>query len=217
MKKYFILLLTAATLFSCKVSQRNIAGTYQLNSPSRTKLVLKEDKTFEFVKNFSEPGPIFFPDSTEFNYRTDGKWELGNNGSLILNSFPDQAGTGQPMTDSLTRTDGITSFSFWNQYGDAVNIRFMKFPPDKVKLFKANIISFFAEDFNSNDSLEFHFYGYPPLKWPEDFPGKPSGSLAHRITLYEQQRNSVFKDVELHIRRNKLLAKDKSFALYKKD
>ena len=215
MKPYIFLATLSTLLFSCKVSEKSIAGTYQLNGPSRTKLVLNNDKTFEFVKNFAEPGPVFFPDSTEFNYRTTGNWTLNKNGSLVLNSFTDQQPSFKQPADSLLNNPAMTSFSFWNEYGDPVNIRFMKFPPDKIKLYKANSISFFAEDFDKKDTLEFHFYGYAPVKWPGNFSAAFNGS--HSVTLFEEHRNGFFKNVELKAQRKKLLAADKSFALYKKD
>ncbi len=215
MKPYILFASLSILLFSCKVSEKNIAGTYRLNQPSRTQLVLKNDKTFEFVKNFSEPGPVFFPDSTEFNYRTSGNWTLSPNGSLILNSFTGQQPALKQPADSILNNPAMTSFSFWNEYGDPVNIRFMKFPPDKIKLYKANSISFFAEDFDKKDTLEFHFYGYAPVKWPGNFSAASNGS--HSVTLFEEQRHGFFKNVALKAQRKKLLAADKSFALYKKD
>jgi hypothetical protein len=215
--RVLFLLLLATLFYSCKVNEKNIAGTYRLKGPSRTKLVLHTNKTFEFVKNFAEPGPLFFPDSTEMNYRTTGNWQLSKNGALILNSFPGAAPLTEPAADSILTNTSLTSFSFWNKYGDPVSIRFMKFPPDKIKLYKANIVSFFAEDFSKNDTLEFHFYGYPPVKWPGSFKQPGSGNISHHVTLYEEDRHAIFKNVVLQADRKKLLAADKSFALYKKD
>ena len=208
--------LLTLIICSCKVTDRNIVGTYRLKTESRTKLVLHDDKTFEFVKNFQEPGPLFFPDSTDLNYHTSGKWDL-NNGQLILNSFTGESGEfARQAVDSVTAKTDITSFSFWNQYGDPVPIRLIRFPANRTKLHKSNVISFFAEDFVDRDTLEFHFYGYLPYRWLSS-PGASVSNSQHRITLYEQTRKGFFQNVVLTAERNKLVSPDKAFSLYKHD
>ena len=210
------LLMLIIICFSCKVNEKNLVGTYRLRTPSKTMLVLKEDKTFEFVKNFSEPGPVFFPDSTELNYRTAGNWQW-NDGQLILNSFPSGSHDfTEQAKDSVTRNTDITSFSFWDQYGDPVPIRLIKFPANRTKLHKSNVISFFAQDFVGTDTLEFHFYGYAPYRWIS--PAAETGSNSqHRITLYEQNRLGFFNNVVLTGQRNKLSSPDRSFSLFKSE
>ncbi|HEX6193047.1 MAG TPA: hypothetical protein VFZ42_11820 [Chitinophagaceae bacterium] len=216
MKWFSTAILLAFIICSCKVTEHNIAGTYRLKSPSRTKLVLNKDKTFEFVKNFEEPGPLFFPDSTDLNYHTSGRWQL-NNDQLILNSFTGESGEfARQAKDSVTHKTDITSFSFWNQYGDPVPIRLIRFPANRTKLHKSNVISFFAEDFVNTDTLEFHFYGYLPYQWLST-PGATSSNSQHRITLYEQTRQGFFQNVILTTDRKKLVSPDKAFTLYKND
>jgi hypothetical protein len=200
---------------SCSVTEQKLAGVYKLKGGSRTQLVLKRDKTFEFVKNFSEPGPVFLPDSTEMNFRTAGNWVLDNKKQVVLNSF----GNGKnaiPVRekDSIIANTTITSFSFWNSYGDPVSIRFMKFPTDKIKLYKANTISFFSGDFGKTDTLEFHFYGYAPIKWPGQFH-QMADNASHRVTLFEEERPGYFSQLTLSTKGKKLISSDKSFALYK--
>jgi hypothetical protein len=211
------LFVVALIFCSCSVTEKTVAGTYRLKGPSKTKLVLNKDKTFEFVKNFSEPGPVFFPDSTEMNFRTTGNWMLDRNKKIVLNSFPDEAGM-KPVRekDSVITNTTITSFSFWDSYGDPVSIRFMKLPPAKIKLYKANSISFFAGDFGKTDTLEFHFYGYHPVKWKGQFQ-QMADNFSHRITLYEEPRPGYFKQLPLIFKRKKLVSSDNSFALYKAD
>ena len=159
---------------------------------------------------------FFFPDSTDLNYHTSGKWDL-NNGQLILNSFTGESGEfARQAVDSVTAKTDITSFSFWNQYGDPVPIRLIRFPANRTKLHKSNVISFFAEDFVDRDTLEFHFYGYLPYRWLSS-PGASVSNSQHRITLYEQTRKGFFQNVVLTAERNKLVSPDKAFSLYKHD
>ena len=213
--KFFLPILGCLLFCSCKTTEQNIAGTYRLKGNSQTKLVINRDNTFEFVKNFNEPGPSFFPDSTELNFRTNGYWKLGTNGRLVLNSESNFSPSyNKPFLDSITRNTEITSFSFWDTYGEPIPIRMIRFPANRVKLHKSNIISFFAEDFQHNDTLEFHFYGYPPHRWAHD-PNAGLSNSQHRITLFQQDRPGYFKEMVLLAERKKLVAPDKSFTLFK--
>ena len=85
MKPTIIVLAFLLFLVSCQLTEKSMAGTYRLSPDSQTRLTLHSDKTFEFVKNFNSPGPVFFPDSTELNFRTIGKWQLVEK-KLVLNS-----------------------------------------------------------------------------------------------------------------------------------
>lgn len=214
--KPFLFLLLIAFLSSCSVTEKNITGTYRLNAPSKTKLVLHEDHTFEFVKNFAGPGPVFFPDSTEMNFRTRGQWQLDQHHNLVLNSFPPQQ---QKVTinnrDSVIHHTSITSLSFWDAYGDPIPIRFIKFLPDKIKFYRGNTISFFREDFSPKDTLEFHFYGYAPVKWPSTKAENFSYNHNRWFVLHEEERHGYFDGVILSAEKNKLISPDKTFALYR--
>jgi hypothetical protein len=214
--KPILFLLLISFLSSCSVTEKNIAGTYRLNTPSKTKLVLNKDKTFEFVKNFAGPGPVFFPDSTEMNFRTRGEWRLDQHHNLILNSFPPQPKHAAISNrDSVIHHASITSLSFWDSYGDPVPIRFIKFLPDKIKFYRGNTISFFREDFGKIDTLEFHFYGYAPVKWPSRTAEYYNYNHTRWFVLQEEERLGYFDEVILSAEKNKLISPDKTFALYK--
>ncbi len=201
---------------SCKVTEKNITGTYRLKEVPKTKLLLHKDKTFSFTKNFAQPGPAFFPDSTEMNFQTAGHWQLTKNGLLLLNSFPAiTTGNHATIADSVQYNSSITSFSFWDSYGDPVPIRFIKFLPAKIKFHRGNSISFFIEDFNPKDTMEFHFYGYAPVKWPGTTPQDQLQNNTHRITLYEPVRPGYLTNITLTADKKKLVSTDKSFALVK--
>ena len=193
-----------------------MAGTYRLSPDSQTRLTLHSDKTFEFVKNFNSPGPVFFPDSTELNFRTIGKWQLVEK-KLVLNSdnITNETFTLQAK-DSVTSNTDITSFSFWDKYGEPVPIRLIRFPLNRTKLHKSNVISFFAEDFTASDTLEFHFYGYKPYRWISQAHDLITNSQ-HRIILSEELRPGYFINMVLSTQKNKLINEEKTFALYKTD
>jgi hypothetical protein len=214
---FFAVSLLVILLAGCRVSEQTIAGTYRLRVPSKTMLVLNKDKTFEFVKNFSEPGPLFFPDSTEMNFRTRGKWMLNEQGQLVLNSEGHGKHGSILLKDSVVHNTSLTSLSFWDSYGDPITIRFIKFLPDKMKFYRGNTISFFKEDFAGKDTLEFHFYGYRPVKWPSPTAQNFPDNHSRTFILYEEDRDGYFNNMVLSPEKNKLISTDKSFALYKND
>lgn len=211
----FLAISILLALCSCKVTEKRIVGTYHLRSVAKTKLVLNPDKTFLFVKNLAEPGPVFFPDSTEMNFRTQGTWMFDGSHKLVLNSVDDHRPEQSLQTDSVIHNTSITSLIFRDSYGDAVPIRFIKFLPDKIKFYRGNTISFFIEDFSKTDTMEFHFYGYRPIRWPSAAAEKYSDNHTHWFTLAEENRQSYFTNHPLTVGRRKLLSADKSFALYK--
>jgi hypothetical protein len=215
MKVFISAILVMQLVLSCNTSGKNISGVYRLRPASRTMLILHEDHRFEFIKNFAEPGPAFFPDSTDLNFRTAGNWQQGQKGQLILNSFTaNQDNINELTSDSITRNTDISSFSFWDQYGDPLAIRLIRFPANRAKLHKSNIVSFFAEDFAAYDTIEFHFYGYRPYRWIIT-PAERMNNHQHRITLYEPFRAGYFKNKALVPGRKKITDPAKSFALYK--
>ena len=200
---------------SCKVAEETIAGIYYFKKFPKTKLVLKKDKTFEFVKNFSRPGIEIFGDSSDLNFRTTGTWQLNEKKQLVLNSFTNKS-TGRVFTRSviMAKDSNITSISFWDFYDDPVPIRFMKFSDDRIKFHLGNSISFFAPDFNEKDTMEFHFYGYKPYTWPD--PGyNNADNNRYKIILNEENRQGFFKDVIFIAKRKKLIGPDKHFNLKK--
>jgi hypothetical protein len=215
MKVFISAILFMLLVISCTVTEKNMSGIYRLHSPSRSMLVLHEDHRFEFVKNFAQPGPAFFPDSTELNFRTAGNWQRDQRGLLLLNSFTgNHENAEEQVRDSVTRNTDISSYSFWDQYGDPLPIRLIRFPANRAKLHKSNIVSFFAEDFAAWDTIEFHFYGYRPYRWIIT-PAERMNNHQHRITLYEPFRAGYFKDKALVPGRKKITDPEKSFALYK--
>ncbi len=212
--RYFLFLFIAAAITSCHSSRNAVVGTYGLQTSPRTYLKLVDNGRFEFVKNLSEPGPAFFPDSLELNFKTSGTWQMEKGRKVVLNSDISEK-TPVGFSDAAATNPSLTSFSFYNEYGDPVAIRFMKFPPNKIKLYKGNSISFFAGDLTAADSLEFHFYGYRPVNWPAAFANNDTANHSHTITLYQDNRPGFFKDQVFYFRKNKIISRDRSIALHR--
>ncbi len=202
---------------SCKMTADNVAGTYQQESKTSSRLILKKDKTFEFAGNngaLENPGNRSI--STNLNFLTRGTWELRSKQVMLNSSASDSLGQEYYFTDSITRFTSITSFNFWNRYGEPVSIRSIHLSPAKTKLHFGNSLYLFAQDFQRTDTLVFQFEGYPDFR----YPGSVSYSIGnnmHKIILHEPYRSSVFNNAVLIPKKNKLLIAQNNIVFTKKN
>lgn len=208
MRLSFLYIALLLLLFSaCKVTEEYIIGVYQPKEKNTPRLVLKKDRTFEFTGISSDSGNL--------NILTTGTWQLNKN-KLVLNSFT----TGTPdyetgMTDSITRFTSITSFNFWNRYGDPLSIRSILLPPAKPKPHFGNNLYLFAQDFKATDTVKFKFDGYPDFVYPGSVPYS-IGNNTHKITLREPYREGIFNNTVFTIKKNMLLSSGNNSPLKKK-
>lgn len=210
---------TALLLFlvSCKLSSENIAGTYQQGSRSTAKLILRKDQTFEFAgrKNLISPVASANRDST-FKILTSGTWEYRNK-QVWLNSFdaPDYS-SGYGCTDSIARFTSISSFNFWDRYGEPVSIRSIHFTPSRAKPHFGNSLYLFAQDFKRTDTLVFQLDGYPDFRYPGSIPFA-IGNNMHKIVLWEPYQPSLFRQVAVVPKRKKMLVQGNDLVLTKRN
>jgi len=214
-KPLFFIALLCLILSSCKITADTVVGTYQQNDGTATRLVIKKDKTFEFI------GPVVITSAgysyspTDQNVLAAGSWELKNK-QLLLNSFAtDSLAYESGTTDSIARFTSVTSFNFWNRYGDPVSIRSIRLPGSKSKPHFGNGLYLFAQDFKATDTVRFCFEGYPDFTYPGSVP-YAIGNNTHKIILREPYRRSVFDNTIFTCKKNKLLASKNSLAFTKK-
>ncbi len=127
-KPLFFIVLLCLILSSCKITADSVVGTYQHKEGTAARLMIKKDKTFEFI------GPVIITASgysyspTDQHVLAAGSWKIKNK-QLLLNSFTtDSLGYENSTTDSIARFTSVTSFNFWNRYGDPVSIRSIRLP-----------------------------------------------------------------------------------------
>jgi hypothetical protein len=183
----------------------NVAGTYQQESKISSRLILKKDKTFEFAGNngaLENPGNPSI--STNLNFLTRGTWELRSKQVMLNSSASDSLGQEYYFTDSITRFTSITSFNFWNRYGDPVSIRSIRLSPTKTKPHFGNSIYLFAQDFPRTDTLVFQFEGYLDFFYSGSVP-YAIGNNMHKIVLQEPYLSAAFSNTVLIPKNNKLL------------
>jgi len=214
-KPLFFIALLCLIVSSCKVTADTVVGTYQQQEGTATRLVIKKDKTFEFIGPVIITATGYTYSPTDQNVLAAGGWEL-NNKQLLLTSFiNDSVEYESSTTDSIARFTSVTSFNFWNRYGDPVPIRSIRLPGSKSKPHFGNGLYLFAQDFKATDTVKFCFEGYPDFTYPGSVP-YAIGNNTHKIVLREPYRRSVFNQTIFSCQKNKLLAAENNLAFIKK-
>ncbi len=212
---FYIALLLAFS--SCTVTADTVAGTYQQENRITSRLILRKDKTFEFAGNKSAlADPATMANSNNLNFLTSGTWELRSNQIMLNSSSIDSLTLEHSFTDSIERFTSITSFNFWNRYGDPVSIRSIRLSPAKTKPHFGNSIYLFAQDFLRTDTLVFQFEGYPDFSYPGSIP-YAIGNNMHKIVLQEPYISSAFNNTVLIPKKNKLLTPQNNIVFTKTD
>ena len=212
---YYIALLLA--LSSCKLTADTVVGTYQQDHKIATRLILKKDKTFEFAGDNSaliSGGSSANPDNT--NFLTSGTWEFTSNQITLNSRGSDSISVTPAFTDSISRFTSITSFNFWNRYGDPVSIRSIRLSRAKTKPHFGNSLFFFAQDFQRTDTIVFQLEGYPDFSYPGSIP-YAIGNNTHKIELREPYRSAVFNNMVLIPKKNRLLSPKNDIVFTKKN
>ena len=190
---------------SCKLTADTVAGTYRQNNKISSRLILRKDKTFEFTGSKNAlVDPATSTNSDNLNFLASGTWELRSNQIMLNSSASDSLSGEHSFTDSIERFTSITSFNFWNRYGDPVSIRSIRLSPTKTKPHFGNSIYLFAQDFPRTDTLIFQFEGYPDFSYPGSIP-YAIGNNMHKIVLQEPYLSSAFNNTVLIPKKNKLL------------
>lgn len=191
--------LCLLALSSCKTTQL-ATGIYYADKNTGAQLVLKTDSTFEWIYPGSKAVEIG-TSSTARNlfYYKDGKWKC-EHGQVLLNPSSGNNNNTPLVNDSISRFTSISSFNFWNRFGEQVNIRAIQLPGAMPKPHYGNTLYFFAQDFRKTDTLIFYLEGYSPFIYPGSIPGA-IGDNIHKITLYEPYLESSETTIKIKGRR----------------
>jgi hypothetical protein len=203
--KLFVLVIFTGLFSACKVTEKNITGTYYPRQSQLTRLILKEDKTFELALLNPAIDSLLLTHYPSQNFFTTGTWQLENKKLLLTSNSSANASYACITQDSISRFTTISSFNFWNRFGDPVSIRYIVLPPSKAKPHFGNSLFYFAQDFKVTDTLQFHFDGYPEFNFPGSIP-PAIGNNMHKITFTEPCLPNVFKDISFAVKVNKLIS-----------
>jgi len=209
----FLLPAVVVLMGSCKVTEEELIGKYHLNKFPKTTIQIKQDKSFEFVKN--NPNPYLHPfEHPEENYFiTKGTWEIADKNKIILNS----------QNDSLTyplgevkkekaKNQSTSDFIFLDTDGDIVKILYVQYPSGEVSMAFHSSMSSFSQDLTKKDSLEFYFYGYRHFT----FIGEERENADYTIKLTPEFKPNYFLQTEFVFRKNKILDVKKKAKFLKK-
>ena len=204
-----ILLITA--LSACKLTGNNVAGSYRQEGNEETRLVLYRNNTFDFI----HAPPKENTENTALSFFSSGKWKFENKSVILDSRQPDSSMGTKLVNDSITRFTNISSFSFWNRYGQPVTIRSILLPPARLKPHYGNSLYFFGQDFARTDTLKFYLTGYPVFTYPGSIP-HAVGNNIHKITLMEPYEADAFSRTRFTARHNHLQAEDSTLRFNKK-
>jgi hypothetical protein len=192
------------TLPSCRVAEENIAGIYLPQTGERTRLILKEDKTFEFALLNPATDTLLFHQQVKMNFFTTGVWQYENKKLVLKSAVTGESNLTTGINDSITHFTNISSFNFWTRFGDPVSIRYILLPPSRPKPHFGNSLYYFAQDFKETDTLKFYFDGYPPFIFPGSVPST-IGNNMHKVVLQEPYLAAAFADLDFTVKKNKLI------------
>lgn len=201
-KAAFISTLFILLVSSCKVTEKDIVGVYQLDRFPKTTLKINADKTFEFSKNNRNPYLHPFDHLDEYYADTKGTWQSLDKKTISLTSQSDTLI--YPLASLQTypaRNKEYSSFTFYDKYRDTVNILYVQYSDGSSVAMFHRTMDYFTEDMTKRDTLEFHFYGYRPYT----FISGQKRNQDYSITLKPSFQPNFFRGTEFRIKRKKLI------------
>jgi hypothetical protein len=213
MRRFFYLLLIGH-IVSCKV-EKNLPGVYSPKNSQRTRLILKENKTFEFALLDPANDTVIFTEENGSNFFTTGQWEYVRKKLVLKCDANKSTQTIDLVNDSITHFTNISSINFWNRFGDPVPIRYILLQPGRAKPHFGNSLFFFAQDFKPTDTLRFYFDGYPSFDFPGSIPST-IGNNMHKIVLHEPARISSLPILYFKAKKHSLVFENAKLTLKKR-
>lgn len=201
-KTLFFLALIILLLYSCKTTEKDIFGYYQLVNFPKTTLKINSDRTFEFTKNNKNPYLHPFDHPDEYYSNTKGIWQIFDKKTITLTSQSDTLIYPLVEIHSLSARDKDKSyFTFYDTYGDTVRLLYTQLS-DSMWVGRSHGTSpYFSMDITKRDTFEFHFYGYRPYL----FIAGHKTNQDYNITLKPSFQPNFFRGTEFRIKRNKLI------------
>jgi hypothetical protein len=203
MTKIAFILTSLVLLFSsCKVTEKDTVGSYQLEGFPKTTLKINSDKTFEFSKNNRNPYLHPFDHPDEYYADTKGTWQTVEKRIIALTSQSDTLI--YPLTSVVTkpaRDNKWSQFTFYDKYGDTVKVLYVQYTDSSISAAMHRSMDYFTEDLTKRDTLEFHFYGYRPYV----LIGGRKENHDYSITLKPSFQPNFFRGTEFRIKRKQLV------------
>lgn len=200
--KKVVFAITIIFISSCKISEKGIIGTYQLDSFPKTILKINSDKTFEFSKNNRNPYLHPFDHPGEYYFNTIGNWQKVDKKIISLTSQSDTIV--YPLVSFKTyppRDKKQSYFTFFDTYGDTVKVLYVQYADSSISAAMHHSMDYFSEDLTKRDTLEFHFYGYRPYT----FISEQNLNQDYSIILKPAFQPSFFLETKFKIKKRQLV------------
>lgn len=195
-------ILCAIIAVSCKLTEKDIPGTYRLDRFPKTILKIHPDKTFDFTKNNRNPYLHPFDHPDEYYAETKGHWQMADKKTITLTSQSDTLI--YPLVSiraSAARDSKLSHFTFYDTFGDTVKILYVQYPDKMIRAALHRSMNYITEDLSNKDSLEFHFYGYRPYL----FIREQKINQDYSITLRPSFAPNFFQGTEFRVKRHRLI------------
>lgn len=200
-KTQFKLLILVVFFTSCKVTETSFVGLYSMEKVPKTSFTFNSDKTFSFTRINPNPYLHPFDHTDEYHFTTKGNWSFVSKNIIELVSQVDTII--YPLTivnKSHPENDSTSKFNFIDVYGDKVKILYVQKTDGSIVAALHRSIDFFSCNIKKEDTLEFHFYGYPPLK----VSGRQQENATYVITLKPFFRPNFFFRRQFKVSKNKI-------------
>ena len=202
MTKNLLKLLVAIIICtSCKVTEENFVGSYSLDKVPKTTFTFNSDKTFSFTRINPNPYLHPFDHPDEYHFTTRGNWGFVEKNIIEIVSQLDTISYPLVTVDKIrSQDDSLSKFSFIDVYGDKVKILYVQKTDSSIVAALHRSMDFFSCKLKTEDTLEFHFYGYLPYK----FIGGQKESSDYVITLRPFFKPGFFFRRQFKVSKNKM-------------
>ena len=137
---------------------------YSLKNFPNTTIQLKKDGTFKFYSFHPNPYLHPFDHPDEYYFYTSGNWYLSHFKEIYLTSYSDSLEYSlYKIAEVEPKNDTLSYYTFFNKFEDTIPILYVQYPDSSVTMRLHGTMPNYWEDFQKADSIEFHFYGYPPF------------------------------------------------------
>ena len=198
---WFKLLVLILFFTSCKVTETSFIGSYSMDKVPKTTFTFNSDKTFSFTRINPNPYLHPFDHTDEYHFTTKGNWGFVEKTIIELVSQVDTLIYPlATVNKSNSENDSTSKFSFIDVYGDKVKILYVQKTDSSIVAALHRSMDFFSCNIKKEDTLEFHFYGYPPLK----VSGRQQENSEYVITLKPFFKPNFFFRRQFKVSKNKI-------------
>lgn len=219
-----LLLLTLLAAGSCSITNEEIIGHYYMKHNSQSRIDINQDHTFQLYSAELNPFLHPFEHPDRYFFTTKGSWTRYTNTLALTSDSTAQYMPQVQILDSSKVSHPGTQVVFIDYKNDTIpilsvdvgdsliiaqlhgTIPALKYNPEDYEPYSP-----FYKNINNIDSLEFKFYGYPPVSFAFD----QLKGHKYRFQLNPITYPTYFRQKPIVIKKNKLVDKEYKFKFLK--